>query len=232
MVTNIYQVFGSHDSVDCDIIVFVTTIGSVADSRALIDKLKQELQPLFDKEVNINLAVLTDGRVTEVFKGTPDEVNNSLLTTYDLHKQAHPQQIKHRVSRDAGLKALRAMRAVISFASRTQYRPAIKVALAGTAIEKHRILREMQFGAISDLGNKNTTMNDFYKTLAFQMGQSFLLNHDIEVYTKGDIARHLPQLKTFLSRDGGDATILDQFKELWLDSFIPANIPEFEILRR
>ena len=228
----IYQIFGSEDSRDCDIIVFVASIGSVAESRVTIESLRCQLQPFFNKDVNVNLAITVDGSLTEVFKGTPDEVNNSLYATYHLHKQAHPQQITKRLPRDTGLKALRSMRAVLSFMSRTRHRAQIKDALSGTAIQKHRLLGDIKFDGITDLGNKNSDMIDFHKMAAFQMGQSMLLNNGIEVYTKADIALHKPALAEFLSRRPDQINKLDDFKELWLRSFDPSNIPEYESLRR
>lgn len=228
-----YHVFGSADSQDCDIMVFVDAIGSVAETRVQLAEYKTLLQPAHDKIVNINLAIVRDGIVTEVFKGTADEVNNSLIDTYAFHNQTSPLIITSRLKRDSGIKALRAMRGILSFISRTQYRGPIKQALAGTATDKHGLLKAIEFKYISDLGHKNTNLVDFYKTLAFQMGQSFLLNQGIEAYTKSDIGMRITDLAPFLNRiDGADVFILDNFKDVWLASFDPTQIPEYEELRR
>ncbi len=228
---NMYYVFGSKDSQDVDLIVLVDSIGLVAECRDKIKQLEAEYQPLFDREVNINLAVIRDGVVVDVFKGTPDEVNNSVATTYDLHPQSHPLHITRLLPRDSGVKALRSMRAILSFMSRTCWRMDIKAALSGTAIDKYALLEVIRFDTILDLGRKNTALIDFYKMLAFQMGQSYLLNTGIEVYTKSDIGRHLPALAPFLGRSRADPAILNDFKATWLGSFDPKSIPQHEELR-
>lgn len=228
-----YNVFGSEDSVDCDVMVFVDVIGSVAESKLELAKYADLIQPLYDKPVNVNLAIVSDGIVTEVFKGTPDEVNNSLFSTYHLHKQIHPRMVLRFVPRNPGIKALRSMRAILSFISRTQYRGPVKTALVGTATDKYELLRDIRLAHISDLGHKNTNLIDFYKMLAFQMGQSFLLNFGIEAYTKKAIAQHCPELEPFLLRTPGyDPNDLDIFKNTWLQSFDPSKIPEYEELRK
>ncbi len=227
-----YYVFGSHDSLDVDMVVLVDSIGSVAECRAQAKYWEAAKQPLFDRKVNINLAVMRDGVLVDVFKGTPDEVNNSILVTYALHNQAHPLHITRALPRDAGVKALRAMRAILSFMSRTCWRMSIKQALPGSAQAKHGLLEVIRVDHITDLRHKNTSLIDFYKTLAFQMGQSYLLNSGIEVYTKSDIGSHLPELAPFLSRTvGADPVVLDTFKVKWLGSFDPKAIPQFEQLR-
>lgn len=229
----IYNIFGSRDSRDCDIMVFVNTIGSVAESKRVVEECVNALQPLYAKKVNVNLAIIIGGYVAEVFKGTPDEVNNSVYYTYRYHEQAHPLKITGPVVRDPGIKALRSMRAILSFISRTSYREEVKVALNGTASDKHAFLSKLSFKTIVDLGHKNTDLIDFYKMVAFQIGQSYLLNVNTEVYTKYDIGATLPDLKPFLMRTGsGDVNDLDQIKDLWLGSFNPKLIPEYEALRK
>lgn len=229
----IYNIFGSADSKDCDIMVFVNAIGSVAENKLIVARHTEVLQSLYDKQVNVNLAVVNNEIISEVFKGTPDEVNNSLIETYSLHQQKFPPQVTRRVERHAGIKALRSMRAILSFISRTEHRELVKQALSGTATDKHKALSAIQLGAIKELGNKNTDLIDFHKTVAFQVGQSYLLNIGIEVYTKSDIAFQFPELLPFLKRTGdGDPLILDRTKDLWLNSFAPENIPVYEELRK
>lgn len=229
----IYNIFGSADSIDCDVMVFVDTIGNVADSKQVIEQCTNVIQPLYSKKVNVNLAIAADGIIKEVFKGTADEVNNSLFTTYHLHEQVHPRLVTRFVPRNPGIKALRAMRALLSFISRTQYRTPVKAALVGTATDKHELLKVIKFSHIADLGHKNISTTDFHKTLAFQMGQSFLLNIGIEAYTKQAIANHCPDLAPFLFRESGaDPAVLDNFKDVWLTSFDPKSIPEYEELRK
>lgn len=229
----IYYIFGSSDSVDCDIMVIVDAIGTIAESKVAMEQYASVLQPHYDRKININLAVIQDGIIADVFKGSVDECNNSVLHTYNLHPQTHSLQITRTLPRDPGLKALRSMRAILSFISRTQYRDIVKQALIGNAINKHCALNDIQLSTITEFGRKNINTVDFYKMLAFQMGQSYLLNQDVEVYTKDDISQHLPVLKTYLYRiPHQNPIILDNFKTGWLRSFDPATIPQHEELRK
>lgn len=231
-VISMYNIFGSEDSVDCDVMFFVPAIGSVAESKALIATLSEELQKTQEKKVNGNLAVVSNGAVIEVFKGTADEVNNSLLTTYDYHHQEFPSQVMQHLPRDAGMKSLRSMRAILSFMSRTMYRGPIKAALTGSAVDKHSLLKEIVLALKLDLGHKNITQVDFYKMAAFQMGQSYLLNTGVEVYTKQAIASNCESLRPYLERRESDSAAIDAFKTLWLESFDPNMIPQYEELRK
>lgn len=229
-----YNVFGSEDSKDVDIMMFVCKIGNVAESKAKIEKYAAELQPLYDRKVNINFAVVNDGIVTDVFKGTPDEVNNSLFYTCKLHDQKYPMPVTQWVWRDPMLKSLRVMRILLSFISRTSHRNDVKRALAGTAKDKYTLLWYINFNEIMDLGDKNISLVDFRKAVAFQLGQAYLLNNDIEVYTKASLIGFIPALAPFLNReDTSDCgQILDERRLRWLDSFNPEECPQFEELRK
>jgi hypothetical protein len=203
----------------------------VQENRELIHQFETTLQPFYSKKLNVNIASLRDGVVREVFKGTADEANNSLFSTYALHEQRFDQQIERAVPRDPGIKNLRAMRSILSLMSRTQYRMPIKNALRDSAVEKHSLLKEIRIDCISDIGHKNIEFSDFLKSLAFQMGQSYLLNTGIEVYTKRDIAEFIPYLRPILERRTLDSRPLDEIRQTWLNSFDPATIPQYEDLR-
>src|SRR5690606_25999473 len=124
--------------------------------------------------------------------------------------QKHPLLITKWAERNSDIKSLRAMRAILSFMSRTQYRSLIKAALLGSATDKYELLKTIDFKSIKDLGNKKADLVDFYKTVAFQMGQSYMLNYGVELYTKDSIGMYLPKLQPFLKRIvGTDLGILD-----------------------
>jgi hypothetical protein len=59
-----------------------------------------------------NIFTMTDGYVSECFKGFPDEINNALLQTVPLHKQDHALTIAGPVGRVVALKVLGAIKAM------------------------------------------------------------------------------------------------------------------------
>lgn len=236
-----HYVFGSEDSRDYDILYLIPKDITREDCKPYfqIDASKKLCAEValdlitkgyyVDKPLNVNLAVLEDGVLTYVFKGPVCEVNNSVLATYQLHKQMFPLEITRSLPRNIGLKNLRAMRTMLSFISRTQYRSMVKEALNGSAVTKAEMLAIINFGYITKLGHKNTTLVDLYKTNAFQMGQCMALNEGVELYTKSAIADRYPQLRDALNRKSAhDPQILEEFKHQWLKSFDPTTIPQYE----
>lgn len=226
-----HYVFGSADSRDFDVLVIVDKLGMVAENKAACKIQEDLLATIYqDKPLNVNIATQAGGQLTGVFKGTIDEVNNSIIDTYMLHTQPYQLQIAKRMIRDRGIKALRAMRILLSFMSRCQHRAIVKEALNGTAVDKHRVLSQIDLAEVVELGNKNTNLIDFHKTIAFQMGQSCALNcSNLELYTKQSIGLHFPVLAPFLSRESGDQAMLEDFKKVWLATFDPAELPQKEM---
>ncbi len=104
-----YQIFGSASSEDLDLVFFVAELGSIADNSSAAKmhaaRLAAELNA--KKPVNPNLAMVAAGRLTAVYKGSVDELNNALYHTYALHKQAYPLQITELLPRDVELKIIR-----------------------------------------------------------------------------------------------------------------------------
>ncbi|CAF1232136.1 unnamed protein product [Adineta ricciae] len=131
-----YYVFGSENSLDTDILVLLKDYqkpSTYTECQKLMNKFIYEFQDLHcfsnDKPVNINLAVLTDGIITWVLKGIPDETNNSVFSTYHLHTQHHPLEIQRLVSRDREKKIIRATRAILSQLTKSEQRHNVKNAL-------------------------------------------------------------------------------------------------------
>lgn len=221
--------FGSADSRDYDILVIVDKLGAIAENKKICLDLEQELTVTYpDKPVNINLASASDGRLTGVFKGTVDEVNNSLLDTYHYHPQKFALPVTERYARDVGWKNLRVLRILLSFLSRSPHRVAVKAALAGPSTARHKLLSELDIGAVTDLGQKNITLLDFRKMAAFQIGQALALASGVELYTKADIAKRYPALGPALRREESESVAIENIKQEWLRSFDPTAIPQYE----
>lgn len=196
-----FNVFGSKSSLDRDIIVFLDKIPSLEDCKKLSLELNPILEELFndDKKANSNFGVVKNGILTEVFKGTVDEVNNSLLETYGLHKQLRPLLIESHLPRNKEQKLLRVARIILSFFSRTEYREIVKNALRNDLKEKILTLEKIDFSKSYDF-NKNGSAPDVYKNIAFQFGQILGLYDNLELYTKEDISSSYPLLHNFLYR--------------------------------
>lgn len=213
-----FQVFGSESSQDLDCMVFVDSIPSVAESHELCEQYGRMIKEITktNKEVNTNLCVVENGVVKEVFKGTEDEVNNSLYLTYDKHKQWCPIKIERMVNRDVDLKILRTCRVLLSFWSRSEMRPEIKKALRGDIYQKIKTIKDFDITKYKDLG-KNVNWEDYIKVIAFQLGQTIGLIDGIELYSKESICEHYPKLCPYLGRNtSAPLDILEEYKDLFV----------------
>lgn len=210
MIDYTYQIFGSPSSQDIDVMVFVDKLYSIDENHTLI----KELNAYFEnnvsdacfngRKVNANLAVLKDGMVIDVFKGTEDECNNSLMDTYTFHHQVHPNHITaryYRFDKYYHIKLKRVARFIMSFFSREpELRVIIKSALRGDINERLLALKAVDFAKYNTFPGKKEKHEDIYKVLAFQFAQVFGLANQQEIYTKEDAAIQFPVLKEMLAR--------------------------------
>lgn len=185
-------IHGSADSVDKDIVYILEEIPD-------FNKCKMFCASL---EGNPNLAVIENGYVVWCYKGSKDELNNSLFRTIPLHSENGENPIVGTVERDVCLKVIRAVRGILSHISRSQYRDKIKSALRGSLEEKLQTIEEIDIETIDfDSVNKNMSGADILKLYAFQIGQTISLIDGIELYTKKEIEDFLPVLGMYLYRD-------------------------------
>ncbi|MCK9476543.1 MAG: hypothetical protein M0R46_11520 [Candidatus Muirbacterium halophilum] len=214
-----FQIFGSTSSEDYDVMVFVDEIPITEEAKRLCEKYNKKLYMRFVdtgmpiKKLNCNLAVLKDGVVVEVFKGTSDEVNNSCFLTYDFHTQIHPNQILKTVDRDVDIKIMRSARFMLMYLSRSEHRFDVKRGLKSNFVKKIKVLENIDLTKTTDLGEKGVDWVDYLKSMSFQLGQSLALLNGIELYTKEDISSHFPSLETMLNRTGEDLLAIESMKE-------------------
>lgn len=192
----IRYIHGSANSVDIDTVYVFDSIPSFSEAKTFCDNLKGE---------NANVICVENGIVTYCYKGTIDEINNSLLTTYKLHKQDYPLIITNKVKRDKYLKLIRATRSIISQLSRTDIRPIVKKGLNGNWEDRKRSLvtvaGKLRTIGINDNLDKNKSNRDLFKTMAFQIGQIFaLFENGKELYTKDEVSSEYPLLRQYLER--------------------------------
>ena len=219
-----FNIFGSHDSTDIDVLFSVTHIPPKGELTDLMSTEAREIISKYHwangKEIDPNFCVIgDDGRVSASFKGTVDEVNNMLMATYGVHpsKQEYPCFVHVRHERDLYKKSARVLRGLLLHISRTQYRSIVKPALRGTARDKIAALRSINLSSITDLGNKNDSLTEYYKFFATQIGQATALIRDnIEIFTKTLLAVHYPELAPYLRREPIDIESLDVIKNNFL----------------
>ena len=191
-------VFGSEDSLDIDTCYVVKKIPQ--NCKEIVDSIKGE---------NANFIVIKNGEITACYKGTCDEMNNCIMDTYSLHKQESPLLITHRLKRDITLKDIRATRGLLSYLSRTIYRPLVKHALRDGYGARLAALSKLKLNIIDfSILNKKFDGRSALKVLAFQIGQAMGLHQGKELYTKKDIATAYPLLKKYLYRETLDPSDL------------------------
>lgn len=239
-----YVIFGSENSLDCDVMVFVDSKTNQAESAKKCLELKQSLKQYIktEKELNVNIAILKDGQIVWAYKGTPDECNNSILDTAKLHPENKEIFITKRVSRSLEIKLIRALRIILSMITRTDRREDVKRALKNNSVgSRLTILKTVKFqelryletakkDSIIDKGitvsmilkkdekeelSKETTkeIQENYKTIAFQLGQTLALTENIELYTKTQVCEMFPDLAVFLKREKFNKQDLESLTE-------------------
>lgn len=218
MKTPIYQIFGSQNSLDFDLVFFVEKMPeTIVEKLALSKELSKSIVPVFpEKVINANLAVCKNGHLVEVYKGTTDELNNALFYTYQFHEQKQENRITKLLVRDINLKFLRSTRMILSFMSKTEYRVLIKSALKGNLDAKIMALETIDLSKIASFG-KDSKKEDILKSMAFQIGQTIALQEGKELYTKNQIADYFPDLKEYLFRN--ENVNFDHLKK-WLSIFV------------
>lgn len=214
----IFQLFGSKSSEDYDVIIFVDEIPNIADAKLLCKNFDKLLYMKFVdagmkiKKLNSNIAILKNGIITDVYKGTADEVNNSLYLTYNLHKQFFPNQIEKLVERDIDIKIMRASRFMLMYLSRTEHRFEVKRSLKSNFIKKIKTLENIDLSNITQLGDKSINWHDYLKSMSFQILQSLSLMDGLELYTKEELCEYCPDLQPMLMRTGQDLKLLEKYK--------------------
>lgn len=189
-------IHGSADSTDVDVVYVVDAIPSPQESKAFCSA---------DKSENRNIITIDARRgvVSGCYKGSIDEINNSLFETYNLHHQTDPLMIRFRRCRDIAIKCMRSTRIVLSHLSRSQYRKYVKDALRGSWNERLLTL-EMLMNNLAEIDfdtlNKNMSGDDIKKAIAFQVGQCCALIGGVEIYTKMGLSWFYPYLKPYLYR--------------------------------
>lgn len=195
-------IHGSENSLDRDAYIVIPSPLTQKEAKVICDA---------RKDINANLLVITDGKVTWSYKGTIDECNNSILATYHLHEQEYPNPITEKADRDYGLKMLRTIRGLLSYVSRTPMRAEVKKALVSDDLDyKMEVLKSVDLNNITDF--EKSPIIETYKFFAFQLGQTLsLLEDNEELFTKNSVAKKYPELATYLAREEANPVELQNF---------------------
>jgi hypothetical protein len=222
-----FQIFGSENSHDYDVMVFVDAMPVNIDiGHQWCKEFNSDLSSVLTaKPLNANFGIVQDNQVTSVFKGTVDEVNNALYYTYDNHTQYTPNHISHSVQRDVEVKLYRVYRCILSFFSRSHLRSTVKMALRSDIHKKYSTLELIDFTEITEFPHKKESIYDIYKVIAFQYGQLFSLidGHEKDSYTKNGIIENYPDLAPMINRKdltSYDLEVLNVYKERLLEETI------------
>lgn len=197
---------GSEDSLDDDIYYVVDKITSFNDAKSFCDSVTEQ---------NVNIITIDNGLITSCYKGTLDEIQNSLIRTYPLHEQSFKLLIETPVKRDILLKTIRVVRCFLSHTTRTQYRKEVKKALNEPNWNlKISTIRLIDFNSILDFKDNKV---DVIKVFAFQLAQILGLLENVEIYTKSEASSHFPKLKKYLYREPADLDDLLIYLNNFLD---------------
>jgi hypothetical protein len=214
-----FLVHGSEDSTDYDVVY-------------MFEK-QPKFQEMIDfcskKEENRNILILENGIVSSCFKGTPDELNNSLLTTFKLHKQPYYEEnpIKLKIERIVGLKVVRSLRSLLTRVSRSKWRKEIKFALKSLNLNNYiNALFKIDFNGMKDLLNIEDC-----KSLAYQIGQTLALLEGTEIFTKKEVSNYFPSLELFIYRSKDSLDHLDVLNEFLqkLLNYLESNVKFYQI---
>ncbi len=193
--------FGSIDSRDVDMLYLVERLPEPSRCKELCASSAE----------NRNLVVVSDGVISETYKGLPDETNNALLATYDFHPQVSELPVYHRAVRNVPLKIVRATRIILSLLSRTSYREEIKQALRSENLDRrHQVLRRLDFADLElDV--------DSAKSIAFQLGQALALIDGEELYVKSEVQDRFPEIADLLARKPVPFAALNDMRDAYLE---------------
>lgn len=214
-MTPSYQIFGSKSSEDLDVCFFVDNLDHIRGNHDVVKMYTEQIDFNTSKPVNGNLAIIENGIVVENFKGSADELNNALFTTYHLHDQKFKNHIKRLVSRNVESRIVRCTRSLVASFTRTDLRKQSKAALRATVVMQLDFLAQIQLKNYTDFG-KHGSVIEIYKSMAFQLGMTIALLSDVEVYTKEGIIKIFPELENYLMRKEENSEALQKHLKLFI----------------
>jgi hypothetical protein len=206
----IYNIFGSPDGNDIDILVLVNEKISQLNKNQL-DRLcilySEHFKLLYSNlSVDINLILVEEYKIIWVAHGTIWETNNALFATYDLHTQKYKCFVNNNImptTTEINNKLHKAVRNILSMYIRSiQYRNDVKKALNSTSTlnERLNVVLSIDNSRIIWADNRNNIVkiNKQTKRACYQTLQALSSINTPGLYTKQDLCRSCPTIKNFL----------------------------------
>lgn len=211
----VFNVFGSDDSIDKDIMVAVNNKISGLQPKELsrirdlyVIKIS-ELLGISANLIDINLVEVKYNVIVWQDHGTQWETNNALFFTYSLHEQIHPCFISSYLvptNSDINKKLHRAVRIILSMYSRSvQYKNVVKHGLQAQITLRDRM------NIIFSIDNTKNTWAEIYnnemkkatsiKRACYQTLQALCCLNGLGLYTKSELAKIKPEIRCFLYRE-------------------------------
>ncbi|MFK7749351.1 MAG: hypothetical protein AB8B65_13230 [Kordia sp.] len=217
-----YQIFGSKSSEDFDVCFFVDSLDDTKRNHEAVKMYAEQTVFNTSKPINANLAIVRNGVIVENFKGSADELNNALFTTYGLHDQVYKNHIKKLVSRNLESRIVRCARTLVGNFTRTDLRAQAKAAIRENVNTQLDFLAQIELKKHTDFG-KHGSVIEVYKTMAFQLGMTLALLNNKEVYTKEAIIELFPELENYLLRKEQNSEALQKHIKLFI-TMVKSNI--------
>lgn len=216
-----YYYFGSDDSADEDVLILIDKYELPLiqeDRKDLLFNIKKE----YGLNWNMNFIVVENGIVIDTIypKSWVDSVNNSLFSTYHLHKdkQKFDLCIDRKIPRNKLLAIYKTVRTILSMLTRTQYRNDIKPIIKGIHDFKYKvdILSKIDFTLLDTFNQSNTLDVDIWKIVGFYLVQNYaLIKNNIEIYTKKDAIIYDENFEPFIYRKN-----IDYEAKVFLNNYI------------
>lgn len=191
-----YNIFGSTNSQEYDILFHVPEIPKHKDMNKIICLAIGEMIELHDKTKRVTLCIVKDGIITKTSDGLADEYNNNLFYTYSLHKQYTECLVNRPITRNIHAKLEKVVLDILSILEKTQYRQKILPLANATFEEKLKVFKELDLNNISfgfnqlDGEGYEDSHILFKQAASFELIQTIGLYDGIEIYTALDAYKH------------------------------------------
>lgn len=211
-----YITYGSGDSTDIDICVFLDELPKTIEERKILSK---EIQKELGSNFNIILAKEYNGIIIDCTypKASPDSLNNAVYNTYDFHKQLFDCPIIMTVDRNIILAIYKTVRLLGTYLTKTEYRSLIRPTMnySFSITTKLNNLLNVDFSKLSTFNQPNVSDVDVWKTWCFYIVQNVALLKGIQIYTKADAIKIEPKSYSFIYRK-----TLTDYDKIWFHNYV------------
>jgi len=208
-----FNLFGSHDGNDLDILVRVSkkiTLLRYDQVDRICALYSNKLSESFiGHNIDVNLVYLENDIIIWTAHGTVWETTNALFSQYQSHKQYHPCFVKAAViptQTEINTKIHRAVRNVLSMYTRSvEHREIVKRAMCHKSTLGYRLNTINTIISSQNTWADNRTnivkINIQLKRACYQALQALCVMKSTELYSKSDLSSYCPDVRVFLYRE-------------------------------